>query len=583
MKGFFQRLIIIDVTSQRLSVEPISEERLTKYMGGKGLGTHLLLEHNPPKVDPFSPENHFIIGLGPATDSKLYGSCQYGIYTKSPLTGFYGESYSGGSVAVPMSRAGYDFIIIRGAATNPVWLEVSDNGVKFHSADDIWGMETYQTEDLVKMRCGVRDCGALVIGPAGENLVRFAVVENDYRSSAGVCGMGAVLGSKKIKAIVFHGSSRREFHNPEKIEQYIKEMRQRLRDHQATNMYGTEGTHVMVSGLNNADAFPAQYWSKGRCDHLEKINTKSMKDNLNTKPRPCRTCLMGCGKYFTVKEGSQKGVKLEGPECEIIYSFGGLCMVKSIEEIRWLNDICDRLGMDTMIAGNLAALAIEASLKGKIKEKLTYGDAEAVADLLYKVARREGLGGLIAEGIKIASAELDLEDIDVTVRVFEPAGYDPIVLKGIESAYAVSPRGVRHLRSTLYQPELAGMIDPEQIEDKAELFLDLEDRSTLFGTIIFCRFYRDFYTWEELTAVFEMTTGVTLSREELKSMASSITDAIRKFNIREGLTWKDDRLPVRLTSEKPANSKGITEDEAHYLVQDYYRLRGWDSEGIPLN
>lgn len=583
MKGFFQRLIIIDVTTQQVNVEPISEELLKQYMGGKGLGTHLLLEHNPPKVDPFSPDNHFIIGLGPATDSKLYGSCRYGIYTKSPLTGFYGESYSGGSVSLPMSRAGYDFVIIKGASSHPVWLEISDKEVKFHNADDIWGMETYQTEDLVKMRCGVKDCGALVIGPAGENLVRFAVVENDYWRSAGRCGMGAVLGSKKVKALVFHGSSRREFHDQARIDQYAKKMLQDLKDHPATHTYRNQGTPVMVAGLNNAGAFPTQYWSKGTCEHWEKINAQSMKEKMDAKPRSCKTCFMGCGKYVTVKEGNRKGVKLEGPEYETIYSFGGLCMIDNIEDITWLNDICDRLGMDTMSAGNLAALAIEASLKGKIKEKLAYGDAEAVADLLYKIARREGLGGLIAEGIKMASSELGMEDMAVHVKGLEPAGYDPRVLKGMGLAYAVSPRGACHLRSTFYKPELAGMIDPDQIENKAELFLDFEDRCTLFDTIIFCRFYRDFYTWEELATVFEITTGVKFSKEDLKAMASRITDNTRKFNIREGLTWKDDRLPVRLTTEKLANGKGITKEEVHYLVQDYYKLRGWDTEGIPVS
>jgi aldehyde:ferredoxin oxidoreductase len=583
MKGFFNRLIIIDVSSQKVTIEPIKEDVLKQYMGGKGLGTRLLLEHNPPQVDALSPDNSFIMGLGPATDSKLYGSCRYGIYTKSPLTGFYGESYSGGSVAISMSRAGYDFVILKGASDHPVWLEISDTDVKFHDADDLWGKESYETEDLVKERCGVKGCGALVIGPAGENLVRFAVVENDYWRSAGRCGMGAVLGSKKVKALVFHGSCRREFHDPEKIKKYAKNMLQELKDHPATNIYRTQGTPVMVAGLNNAGAFPTKYWSKGKCEHWEKINAQSMKERLDPKPRSCRTCFMGCGKFVTVKEGRHKGLQLEGPEYETIYAFGGLCMIDSIEDIVWLNDICDRLGMDTMSAGNLVALAIEASQRGKIQENLPYGDADVVADLLYKIARREGLGGLIAEGIKTASVELDMEDVAIHVKGLEPAGYDPRVLKGMGLAYAISPRGACHLRSTFYKPELSGMIDPDQVEDKAEMFLDFEDRCTLFDTIIFCRFYRDFYTWEELASVFEMTTGESFSKSDLQAMAARITDDTRRFNLREGLTVKDDRLPKRFLEEKLENGKGITEEQMNYLVQDYYKLRGWDTKGIPLN
>ncbi len=290
---------------------------------------------------------------------------------------------------------------------------------------------------------------------------------------------------------------------------------------------------------------------------------------------------MGCGKYVTVQEGKHKGLKLEGPEYETIYSFGGLCMVNNIEDIAWLNDLCDRLGMDTMSAGNLAALAMEASKQGKISETIEYGDAEAVGDLLQKTARREGLGGLIAEGIKNLSAELDMEDMAIHVKGLEPAGYDPRVLKGMGLAYAVSPRGACHLRSTFYKPELAGMIDPNQIEGKAEMFLDFEDRCTLFDTIILCRFYRDFYPWEELSAVFEMTTGEALTKKELKQVAANITDATRRFNIREGLTMADDTLPKRMFKEKLDNGKGITEDELKFMVQDYYRLRGWNQVGIP--
>ena len=582
MKGFFQRLIIIDVTKQETSVQPISELTLKQYLGGKGLATQLLMEHNPPKVDPLSPENHFIIALGPVTDSRIYGGCRYGIFSKSPLTGFYAESYSGGKVAVSMSRTGYDIIMIRGASGSPVWLEISDKGVLFHNADDLWGMETYQTEDKVKELCGVKGCGAMVIGPAGENLVKFAVVENDYWRSAGRTGMGAVLGSKKIKALVFHGNCKREFHDPDRIKNYSDSILQEFKGHAATNTYKTQGTPVMVGVLNKAGGFPTQYWSKGTCGHWEKINAQSMQEKFDITSKSCLTCFMGCGKLSTVKDGKHKGLKIEGPEYETIYSFGGLCMVDSIEDIAWLNDICDRLGMDTMSAGNLAALAIEASLQGKIIDDLRYGDAELVADLLYKTARREGLGGLIADGIKAASTELGMEDQAVHVKGLEPAGYDPRALKGMGLAYAVSPRGACHLRSTFYKPELSGVIDPDQIADKAELFIDFEDRCTLFDALILCRFYRDFYPWEQLANIIEMTTGMSLSKEELQALAARITDNTRRFNIREGLTAKDDRLPKRLLTEKLESGKGISSEQMEQLVKDYYRLRGWSKEGIPV-
>jgi len=581
MKGFFNRILIIDVTSRTTREEPLGDDILMKYMGGKGLATHLLLEHNPPGVDPLSAENRLIVGLGPLTDSLIYGSCRYGIFGKSPLTGFYAESYSGGRAATAISRAGYDAVMIHGAAADPVWLEISDTDVVFHDAGDLWGKDTYDTEDAVKALCGRKDAAALVIGPAGENRVTFAVIENDYWRSAGRTGMGAVMGSKNIKAMVFHGEKRRSFHDADAMKQYARTMAKDLNQHPATRTYRSQGTPVMVDGLNKAGAFPARYWSQGACDHYEQINAAAMADKLGAKPRSCKTCFMGCGKIVEVREGRHAGLKLEGPEYEIIYAFGGLCMIDSIEEITWLNDICDRLGMDTITAGNLAAMAMEASTRGKISETLTYGDADAVADLLEKMARREGLGGLLADGIKTAAPELGMQDAAVHVKGMEPAGYDPRTLKGMGLAYSVSPRGACHLRSTFYKPELAGMIDPDQIEGKAEMFIDFEDRCTLFDTLILCRFYRDFYPWEELGALVKMATGRDLSKEDLAAMASRVTNLTRRFNLREGLTRADDFLPKRLLTEKLPNGNGITKDELIRLIDDYYSLRGWDSNGIP--
>ena len=581
MKGFFNRILNIDVTSRTTRVTQVGDEVLGQYMGGKGLATHLLLTCNPPGVDPLAPENHLIVGLGPLTDSPVYGSCRYGIFSKSPLTGFYAESYSGGRAATAISKAGYDAVVIHGAATDPVWLEITDTGVLFHDARNVWGKDTYETEDAVKALCSSKDTAALVIGPAGENQVKFAVIENDYWRSAGRCGMGAVMGAKKIKALAFHGQQERSFHDKEAMKQYAKKMARGLNQHPATRTYRTQGTPVMVDGLNKAGAFPARYWSRGSCDHFEKINAAAMAEKLGARPRSCRTCFMGCGKLVEVKEGRHAGLKLEGPEYETIYAFGGLCMIDSIEEITWLNDICDRSGLDTITAGNLVALTIEASGRGKIKESLAYGDADAVADLLEKITRREGIGGLLADGIKAAAPEMGMEDLAVHVKGMEPAGYDPRILKGMGLAYAVSPRGACHLRSTFYKPELAGMIDPEQIAGKAEMFIDFEDRCTLFDTLIVCRFYRDFYPWEELAALMGMATGMDLSKDELTAMAARVTNLTRRFNLQEGLTKADDFLPKRLITEKLHDGNGITEAELTRLIRDYYDLRGWDANGIP--
>jgi len=586
MKGFFNRILKINLDDQSFSIQELSDQELELGLGGKGLATRLLLNENPPGVDPFSPDNNLIIAVGPVTDSRIYGSCRHGIFTKSPQTGFYAESYSGGKAAEPISRTGYDAIVIRGASKEPVFLEISDETVRFHSAADLWGMDTYTAEDEVLRKIGEKSTGAaseraaaLVIGPAGENLVRFSVIENDYWRSAGRTGTGAVMGSKKIKALCFHGSRKRQMAFPEEVQAFAREILEKGKTDPGVANYRKMGTPMMVAALNKAKAFPTRYWSEGVLEGWETIGADALHARCEVTPKACARCFIGCGRLSRVKEGPHSGMTLEGPEYETIYAFGGLCMIRNIEEIIYLNDICDRLGVDTITAGNLAGLAIEASRRGKIREKIDYGDAPAIAALLKQIAYRQGIGAVLAEGIRNAAAEWGLEDIAIHVKGMEPAGYDPRVLKGMGLAYATSDRGACHLRAAFYKPELSGMIDPDRIEGKAELFIDFEDRLTLFDTLILCRFYRDLYPWPELSRIIHMTTGLTWGKKEIQTMTQRIVSLCREFNLREGMTREDECLPPRFHKEAlPESGKVITEDELNRLIDEYYRLRGWKSE-----
>ena len=242
----------IDVSNRSCQTEVLSDAFLRAGMGGKGLGTQLLLDRNPAGVDPLSPDNHLVLALGPATDSPLHGSCRHGMYAKSPLTGLYSESYSGGSAAIAMSRVGFDAFVLKGASDQPLWLEVSDQGVFFHGAEDLWGLDTFETEAALRKKVAAKSPGILVIGPAGENCVRFAVVKNDGWRVCGRTGMGAVLGSKKIKAVVFHGSRKRAFADPEGLKAYAKEFLAQYKDHAVTQAYRNHGTPMMVDILNKA-------------------------------------------------------------------------------------------------------------------------------------------------------------------------------------------------------------------------------------------------------------------------------------------------------------------------------------------
>jgi aldehyde:ferredoxin oxidoreductase len=558
-----------------------------KFLGGKGLGTYMLLHNNPAGVDPLSKDNRLIFAIGPATGTGVWGSSRYGVYTKSPQTSFYAESYSGGAVAEYMAATGFDAFMIEGGSDVPVWLEITEDEVFFHPGGDLWGMDTYETEDRVKKwisenRPGNPKSEAVVIGPAGENLVRFAVIENNYWRSAGRTGTGAVMGSKKIKAIAFRGGRRKEVANPGLVERHVKEMSAIGKDNAGVNAFKTMGTPMLVDVMNEAGGFPTRYWKKGRSEYRESFNASALLSRANVKPRSCPRCYMACGKLASVKEGPHKGLKIEGPEYETIFAFGGLCEVNGIEEIMHLNDLCDRLGMDTISAGNLAAFTIEAARQGRIDAAIDYGDVDAIAQLLSDIAYKRGHGAVLSKGIKHAARQWDMEDQAIHVKGLEPPGYDPRTLKGMGLAYGSSARGACHLRAVFYKPELAGMIPRDQIEGKAAMFVEWEDRMAIFDTLIACRFYRDLYPWDKLGEIIHGTTGLGLDIDGMRKIASAIIDDTRRFNIREGLTMEDDRLPKRfLTEALPETGNLITEEQMLKMLRDYYLARGWDEKGVP--
>ena len=582
MKGFFNKLLRINLKNKRYSVEEIPDSVLENTLGGKGLGTYLLLENNQKGVDPLSPENNFIISLGPVSGTTIPGSSRYGIFTKSPLTGIFSESYSGGHAAEPMSRTGYDAFILEEASENPVYLEITEEEVVFHDAAHIWGKGTYDTEDIIKKEVGASKVAVLTIGPAGENLIPFAVVENDYWRSAGRTGVGAVLGSKKVKGLAFHGARKREAANPELLDKFVKKIRDKGKTDAGAKAYRTLGTPMLVSINNSVQAFPSRYWHLGTFDGWEELSAEKMNEQLKTSPKACAQCFMACGKLSTVQDGRHKGLKIEGPEYETIYAFGGLCMIHDLREIAYLNNICDEMGMDTITAGNLCAFAMEASFMGKITEKIPYGDPDAAADLLRDIVFRQGVGEVLSKGITYAAKAWDMEGVAIHVKGMEPAGYEPRILKGMGLAYATSPRGACHVRSTFYKAELSGMIDKDQIEGKAELFIDFEERLALHDMLIVCRFYRDLYMWDELSEIIEATTGMKMDKPYLKKTASYVIDLTRRFNIREGVTKKDDTLPNRFFDEPLGEEKKVLRrEDFNRMLADYYRLRGWSEQGVP--
>ena len=586
MYGFYNRILTIDLSAQAYEIETVSDGLLEQCLGGKGLAAQLLLDRNPTGVEPFAPENNLIIATGPFCGGRLWGGSRYGVYTKSPLTGCYTESYSGGKVPEAIDSAGFDAIILHGKSDKPAVLSIHPDGVEFCDGSELWGQETFTAEEEAVKRFatsgeGYRKPGAIVIGPAGENLVRFAIIANDKWRCAGRTGVGAVLGSKLVKAIVFQGDRKREYADPTGVADYAKAFSSTNFDQPGVQAYRKMGTTMMVSLMNHTGALPTRYWNQGSWEHAESISGETYHQTHEVKPHACAKCFMACGRLTTISSGRHQGLKIEGPEYETIYSFGSLCLIKEMEEVAYLNDLCDRLGMDTITAGNLCALLMEAKEQGRIDYEIDYGNSDQVVELIEKIGSRSDIGEVLADGIVAVSDKFGLGDLAVHVKGLEPAGYDPRTLKGMGLTFATSPRGACHLRTTFYKPELAGLIAPDQIENKAEMLVDYEDRLNIFDTLILCRFYRDLYSWEELVKVLELVTGRRKSEKELRSIAAGIATMTRQFNIREGVEAKDDKLPARLHQKALPEGGSLSEAEMNYMLQDYYRLRGWTSEGIP--
>ncbi len=586
MEGFYGRILKVDLTEKKYHIIQLKDEIYNRFSGGKGLASYLLYMLNPPEVDPFSPGNCLIFATGPVSGSTIWGSSRYGVFTKSPQTLLYSESYSGGRTPEAINATGFDAIVITGKSHAPLVLEIIPEETRFHEAGNIWGMDSYEAEDRVIKKFGSSDkpkmkSGAVVIGPAGERRVRFAVIENDYWRSAGRTGVGAVMGSKNLKAIVFKGDRKRSLFDKEQIKTFTKELAVQSKSNPVIRRFKSYGTPNMVTAINKAGAFPNRYWADTYLDGWEKISTDALHNQCDVKPRACSKCFIACSRMTTIKNGRHAGLKLEGPEYETIFAFGGLCLVDEIEEIAYLNDICDRLGLDTISSGNLCAFTIEAVKRNAIQYEIDYGDVDAIAVLLKMIARREGIGDTLAKGIRFAAAEWGLEDLAVHVKGLEPPGYDPRVLKGCGLAFATSCRGACHLRATFHTPELTGLIAPGAVKGKARLFTDFEDRLTLFDCMILCKFYRGIYNWNNLSRTFKMTTGLEEDEDALRRKAADISSLVRAFNIREGLKPEDDNLPKRLYKEPPRGGNGIQEAELKTMIKDYYELRGWDENGVP--
>ena len=575
-------LLRIDLTTRTTSEETIPPELTRQYIGGKGLGTHYLLDEVGPEVDPLGPQNKLFFTTGPLSGTKMMGANRYAVYFASPLTGGYGECYSGGNLTPQFAATGYRMVVVEGAADAPVFLEVCEDGARIHPAGDVWGLDAYEAEERLLAKVNVPKAKVCVIGPAGEKLVRFACINNERWHHLARGGPGTVMGSKKVKGIVWHGTKKAAVARPEAFGALCKDMVERGKDDAGVAAYRRGGTVNMVRLLNGADTFPTRYWQKASAEYFEGLTTEHMLETTFVKNQVCPPCMLQCVKRNVVKEGPLAGLEIDGPEYETIYAFGGLCEISDWAQVMRMNDICDRLGLDTMSAGNLAALAIEACRQGRLDLGLEYGDADGVASFLEMMARREGVGDLFADGILRVEKELGLEGVAVHVKGLEPAGYDARKLRGMGLTFVTASRGACHLRSTFYKAELAGLSDPAEPEGKAAMLVDWENRLCIMDTLVYCRFYRDLVQWEYITDVVNAAVGTDYSIEELQAVGARIIAETHRFNERRGFGAEKERLPAWILERPVAAHDGselrVSHEEMERLRRDYYAQRGWDFE-----
>ncbi|MFX0097357.1 MAG: aldehyde ferredoxin oxidoreductase family protein [Candidatus Hodarchaeota archaeon] len=582
------RILRVDLSNRKTEEQTLPYKMVWEHIGGKGIASFILKEEINPAVDPLGPGNKLIIAVGPLTGTDFPTADWYGVFFKSPLTEIYGESYAGGHAARRIWTSGYDVLVVERKADNATWLSIIDGEVEFNDAKELWGKTTHQTEDFLRRDVG-SDIGVLTIGPAGENLVLFASIVNDYYHSASRCGSGAVMGSKNLKAIVFGGSREPLIKDETGFNEVVAEVSERIRNSKETNeIYPKYGTPFWVDAANELGVFPTRYWSGGVSKFLDQINAKAVIQDVLIEHTACEGCPIGCRKLCEVKTGPFTNAKAE-LEYETISSFGGLCDIGDIRAITGLADLCNKLGLDPMTSGNIVSFAIMLRDRGKIKTEpdLDYGSAEPIGELLKLISQRKDVGSNLANGVLRIAKRTGLENIAVHVKGLEPIGFDVRGLVGTGLSYAVASRGACHLRSHLFMQELIGEVDRYSYSGKSLLLIDNEDRIVIYDSLLVCHLIRKILNWDLLENVLASIFGVSIVKKVLKTNGSRIITSARSFNVECGVSRKDDNLP-ELFLEQPlplGSSKGMFLDRREFekLLSDYYVLRKWDNQGAPFD
>ncbi len=584
------KLLRICLTKRTWKEEPIPIEIMKKFIGGKGLGTFYLLKEVDPKIDALGPENKLIITLGPLTATGYPTASRWGVLFKSPLTGTYAECYSGGRTAPLMRSTGYFVIIIEGRSDSPIYLSITPEIVEFRDASAIWGKDTYETHEILVGQNTKTGC--ICIGPAGEKILRIATIQNDKYHSAARCGPGAVMGSKNLKAIVFSGNIKPKLPDHPKFKEIIKKAIARLQEkpdlYGKNGVYRAYGTPSITDWANELGCLPTRYFSACYSEFADRFNGSALVNTILKRHTGCAYCPFGCGKYVEVQDGPFK-TQVEGPEYETIAVFGGICDIRDIAAIAKINEICDRFGIDTISAGNLCGLAIEAKLRGKLpmfpELDIKYNDPLSVIRFLNDMVQKDGIAREFAMGTKFVSQKYGLEEFAMHVKGLEFAGYDPRAFRGFALSYGVSPEGPTHLRSTYHSIE-RNLPNRLSYENKVAPMIEQEDKMALIDSLIVCKFIRNILDWDYMVEIYNTIFEESIDVVRLRELLGNIITMSRIFNVKAGFSKKDDFMPERVYREKLKTINGayseLEKEKYEKMLVEYYRFRKWNEEGLPI-
>ncbi len=587
MNAWKGTILRVDLATKTIVKEPLNMKDAHDYVGARGLGTKYFCDEVDPQVDPLSPDNKLIFMTGPLTGTVAGCAGRFEVVTKAPLTGTIGAANSGGHFGPEMKFAGYDGVIIENASETPVYLYINDDAVEIRDASELWGKTVYETTDVLQAELGKFKVSC--IGPTGENLCLYAAIMNEKHRAAGRGGLGAVMGSKKLKAIAVRGTGSVTVARPEKFMEAVVDARKKLKEHPVTGTgLGALGTEVLVNIINESGALPLNNWRDGAVyDKADDTSGETLAKTYLVKSKACFGCPIACGRVTNVPNGPFKSFG-EGPEYEAGWSYGADCGVNDLAAIVCANHLCNEYGMDPITLGSTIACAMELSEMGALPEsdvgfKLRFGDAQAVVDLTRAVGKNEGFGKELAKGSYRMAEKYGHPELSMSVKKQEMPAYDGRAVQGMALEYATSNRGGCHVRGYLTSPEILGVpvkTDPLVTEGKAallKLFQDLTSLVDASGTCLFTTFALGL---PEIAAQYREAVGTDESDDEILLKGERIWNLEKRFNIAAGV--EKDTLPPRLLREKlpsgPAKGKVA---ELYTMLEEYYSLRGWDKEGIP--